>query len=125
MTDRIRIIPHALRSIPDSGSFEVWFADGRESQYFYWDDNPGRASTTTRMNQSQAKEAASALARAERAKLEHTCSLATAGDGFARNAATNLTAFKRGDRVKLSELGASGVMLAEPRLIIAAAVQPL
>jgi hypothetical protein len=42
MTDRVRIIPRALRSIPDSGSFEVWFADGRPSQYFYWDDNPGR-----------------------------------------------------------------------------------
>jgi hypothetical protein len=75
MTDRVRIIPHALRSIPDSGSFEVWFADGRPSQYFYWDDNPGRASTTRKMDQSQAKEAARALARAERDKLEHTCSL--------------------------------------------------
>jgi hypothetical protein len=35
MTDRVRIIPHALQSIPDSGTFEVWFADGRPSQYFY------------------------------------------------------------------------------------------
>jgi hypothetical protein len=44
MTDRIRIIPHALRSVADSGSFEVWFADGQPSQYFYWDDNPSRRS---------------------------------------------------------------------------------
>src|SRR4029434_9657874 len=79
MTDRVRIIPHALRSIPDSGSFEVWFADGRPSQYFYWDENPGRASTTRKMDQSQAKEAAQALARAERDKLEHTCSLCDGG----------------------------------------------
>jgi hypothetical protein len=63
--DRIRIIPHALRSIPDSGSFEVWFADGRPSQYFYWDDNPGRASTTRKTDQDEAREAARALARAE------------------------------------------------------------
>ena len=41
MTDRIRIIKHALlRS--KCGSFEVRFADGRESRFFYWDDVPGR-----------------------------------------------------------------------------------
>jgi len=40
--DRIRIIPHAPDGIPDCGSFEVRFPDGRESVYFYWDDNPGR-----------------------------------------------------------------------------------
>ena len=33
---RIRIIKH--EAIPGSGSFEVRFADGRESQYFYFDD---------------------------------------------------------------------------------------
>jgi hypothetical protein len=46
MTDRIRIIPHYPEGIPDCGSFEVWFADGRPSRYFYWDDNRGRASIT-------------------------------------------------------------------------------
>ena len=51
MAGPIRIIPHKPEGIPDVGSFEVWFADGRESQYFYWDDNPGRASTTRKMNQ--------------------------------------------------------------------------
>jgi hypothetical protein len=61
MADRIRIIPHAPEGIPDCGSFEVWFADGRASQYFYWDDNPGRASTTRKMGQDQAREAARAL----------------------------------------------------------------
>jgi hypothetical protein len=29
-----------------AGSFEVRFADGRESQWFYWDDNPGRVMRT-------------------------------------------------------------------------------
>jgi len=30
MADRIRIIPHYPEGIPDCGSFEVWFPDGRE-----------------------------------------------------------------------------------------------
>jgi hypothetical protein len=67
--DRIRIIPHAPEGIPDCGSFEVWFANGRPSTFFHWDDNRGRASITRKMDQDQAREAARALARAERAKL--------------------------------------------------------
>ena len=71
MTAPIRIIPHAPEGILDCGSFEVWFADGRPSEYFYWDDNPGRASINRKMNQEQAIEAAISLARSEWAKLEH------------------------------------------------------
>ena len=48
----------------DLGSFEVWFADGRPSEYCYWDDNAGRASITRKMNHQQACEAAKAFARA-------------------------------------------------------------
>jgi hypothetical protein len=40
MSDRIRIIKH--EAAPGSGSFEVWFPDGRASQFFYWDDIPDR-----------------------------------------------------------------------------------
>ena len=40
MTDRIRIILH--EAVPNCGSFEVRFPDGRESVYFYWDDIAGR-----------------------------------------------------------------------------------
>jgi hypothetical protein len=79
MADRIRVIPHYPEGIPDCGSFEVRFADGRESQWFYWDDNPGRASITRKMDREEAWEAARALARAERDKLEHTCSLCDGG----------------------------------------------
>jgi hypothetical protein len=68
MTGRIRIIPHYPEGIPDCGSFEVWFADGRQSEWFYWDDNRGRASITRTMDQDQAREAAINLARIERAK---------------------------------------------------------
>jgi hypothetical protein len=40
MADRIRIIKH--EAVPLCGSFEVGFPDGRPSQYFYFDDMPGR-----------------------------------------------------------------------------------
>ena len=33
---RIRVIAHYPDGIPDVGSFEVWFADGRPSEYFDW-----------------------------------------------------------------------------------------
>jgi len=38
---RIRIIRHEV--VPQSGSFEVRFTDGRPSRYFYFDDVPGAA----------------------------------------------------------------------------------
>ena len=34
MTDRIRIIKH--EAVPDCGSYEVRFGDGRASKFFYW-----------------------------------------------------------------------------------------
>ncbi len=63
----VRIIPHTPEGIPDTGSFEVRFADGRKSVYFYWDDHPGRRgmSASTTMTQDEAREAAKAWARAE------------------------------------------------------------
>jgi len=69
MAGPIRIIPHAPKGIPDCGSIEVWFADGRPSEYFYWDDNRGRASITRKPDQEQAIAAAINLARIEWAKL--------------------------------------------------------
>jgi hypothetical protein len=69
MADRIRIIPHYPEGIPDCGSFEVWFADGRPSQYFYWDDNPGRASITRKLSSEEAERKAKDLARTEQDRL--------------------------------------------------------
>jgi hypothetical protein len=40
MTNRIRILKH--ETVPDCGSFEVRFPDGRPSRYFYFDDLPSR-----------------------------------------------------------------------------------
>jgi hypothetical protein len=37
----IRIIKH--EAVPQTGSFEVRFSDGRPSQYFYWDVFPAVA----------------------------------------------------------------------------------
>jgi hypothetical protein len=69
---RIRIIPHTIKEIPDCGSFEVWFEDGRESVYFRWDDNAGRRSISksVTMDRKEALEAAQELARTEREKLK-------------------------------------------------------
>nr|WP_041756627.1 hypothetical protein [Bradyrhizobium sp. ORS 278] len=68
--DPVRIIPHSPKGIPATGSFEVQFADGRPSVYFYWDDNAGRRAITMNItSQDEAREAARALARTELNRL--------------------------------------------------------
>jgi hypothetical protein len=62
----IRIIKH--EAVPQTGSFEVRFPDGRPSVYFYWDDMPGRRLSSEQMDSNRALEAAKALARSERDK---------------------------------------------------------
>ena len=66
MADRFRIIKH--ESVPNCGSYEVRFADGRESKFFYWDGLPGRRTRSEMLTGKQAFEQARALARAERDK---------------------------------------------------------
>ena len=61
---RIRIIRH--EAVPQTGSFEVRFADGRPSRYFYFDDVLARRLRPDILSSEQALEAAKALARAER-----------------------------------------------------------
>ena len=63
MPSHVRIIKH--EAVPGCGSFEVCFADGRVSQYFYFDDIPGRRLRPEMLTREQALEAAKALARAE------------------------------------------------------------
>lgn len=62
MTDRIRIIKH--EAVPQCGSFEVRFADGRASRYFYWDDLPSRRLRPDMLDRETALEQAKAAARA-------------------------------------------------------------
>jgi hypothetical protein len=67
--DPIRIIPH--RGVDDDcGSLEVWFADGRESVRFYWDNLVSRRLSPGALMREQAVEKATALARAEMGKLD-------------------------------------------------------
>ena len=62
----IRIIKH--EAVPQTGSFEVRFSDGRPSVYFYWDDIPGRRLNPEQMDSGRALEAAKTFARGERDK---------------------------------------------------------
>jgi hypothetical protein len=55
---RIRIIRH--EAVPQTGSFEVRFADGRPSRFFYFDD------VLALLTSEQALEQVKARVRAER-----------------------------------------------------------
>ena len=63
----VRLNEH--ETIPQTGSYELRFSDGRPSVYFYFDDDPGRRSITGKMTGAEASEKGKALARAERDKL--------------------------------------------------------
>jgi hypothetical protein len=63
----IRLIKH--EAVPQCGSFEVRFPDGRPSKYFYWDDIPGRRLRPEIVPSEVALEQAKAIARAERNRL--------------------------------------------------------
>ena len=63
----IRIIKH--EAVPQTGSFEVRFSDGRPSVYFYWDDIPARRLRPETLDRAAALEKAKAVARAARARL--------------------------------------------------------
>ena len=66
--DPIRIIP--CRGVDDDGgSLEVWFADGRKSVRFYWDNRVSRRLSGNTLTREQAIEKATALARVEMGKL--------------------------------------------------------
>lgn len=65
----IRLLKHtSAPEIPDAGSYEVRFSNGRASVYFYWDDNPGRRSITQALSSEEAESKAKERARAERDK---------------------------------------------------------
>lgn len=67
--DSIRIIPH--RGVDDDcGSLEVWFADGRKSVRFYWDNLVSRRLNPNTLTRREAVEKATALAKAEMDKLD-------------------------------------------------------
>ena len=61
-TARVRIIKHEV--VPGCSSFEVRFADGRESVFFYWDDIISRRLRPEQLTQAQALQQAKVMARA-------------------------------------------------------------
>ena len=66
MPNRIRIIRH--EAVPQTGSFEVRFADRRESKFFYYDDVLARRLRPEILTSEAAREAAKVFARIERDK---------------------------------------------------------
>ena len=59
---RVRLIKH--EAVPNCGSYEIRFPDGRPSKYFYWEDIPGRRLSPDQADSKQALEEAKAFARA-------------------------------------------------------------
>jgi hypothetical protein len=55
--------PVRHEAIPQTGSYEVPFADGRPGVYHYFDDDPGRRSITGKMTSEQALEQAKAITK--------------------------------------------------------------
>ena len=53
----IRIIKH--EAVPETGSFEVRYSDGRPSVYFYWEDVPGRTAIRTQEAKAETLSGAS------------------------------------------------------------------
>ena len=66
--------------MPDTGSYEVRFADGRASKFYYYDDVLRRRLRPEILTSEQALEQAKALARAERDKPTN-CSSRPPGAG--------------------------------------------
>ena len=65
--DPIRLLKH--EAVPDTGIYEVRFADGRSSIYVYWDDLPSRRLRPDVLTREQAEAEAKTIARTERDKL--------------------------------------------------------
>lgn len=60
-TKVIRLIKH--EAVPNCGSFEVRFSDGRASVYFYFEDIAGRRLRPEQMDRATALEQAKEYAR--------------------------------------------------------------
>jgi hypothetical protein len=64
----VRLIKH--EPVPDCGSFEVRFADGRRSVYFYFDDLPSRRLRPWQVPREPALERAKMFGRIMRGTIE-------------------------------------------------------
>jgi hypothetical protein len=64
----VRLIKH--EAVPKCGSFEVRFSDGRQSKYFYWDDEPSRRLRPEQVGSNVARKRAQDFARQARGRLK-------------------------------------------------------
>ena len=64
----IRLIKH--EAVPECGSYEVRFSDGRPSKFFYWDDIPGRRVRPDQLDSKRALQEAQTFAREMRDKMQ-------------------------------------------------------
>ncbi|MDN5003802.1 hypothetical protein ACFQZO_23480 [Bradyrhizobium sp. GCM10027634] len=64
----VRLLKH--EAVPGTGSFEVRFADGRRSVYFYFDDQPSRRLRAGQVPREQALGWARMFARIMRGLIE-------------------------------------------------------
>ncbi len=60
--------PNYHEAVPQTGSFEVRYDDGRPNVYFYWENIPGRRVRPEHLDSQQALDAAKTFARGERDK---------------------------------------------------------
>jgi hypothetical protein len=65
---KIRVMKHEV--VPDCGSYEVRYPDGRPSKYFYFENLPGRQLRPDRVEQAVAEQNAKSFAREEQDKLD-------------------------------------------------------
>jgi hypothetical protein len=66
MSARVQVVKR--EPIPQTGSYEVRFSDGRPSKHFYWDDVPDRRLGSDLLTSEEAGKRARAFAQAERDK---------------------------------------------------------
>jgi hypothetical protein len=59
----VRIIKH--EAVPECGSFEIRFPNGRPSRFVYWDDMPSRRLRPDMVDSAVALRVAKIFARAE------------------------------------------------------------
>jgi hypothetical protein len=57
----VRLYKH--EAVPGCGSYEIRLSDGRPSQFFYWDDQPGRRLRTDLLTSEEAEQRAKDVAR--------------------------------------------------------------
>jgi hypothetical protein len=65
---KIRLLKHAI--VPDCGSYELRFPDGRPSRYFYFENLPSRRLRPELVEQAVAERVAKIFARAEQRILD-------------------------------------------------------